>query len=38
MRDFFNDLMCEEFTKREVVLYGFVAPIVLIIVCLLVGA
>lgn len=38
MRELFADIMSEKFTMREVVLYGIVAPVVLIIVCLLAGA
>lgn len=38
MRELIDDILNEEFTKREVVVYGFVAPIVLIVVALLAGA
>lgn len=38
MKELIDDILNEEFTKREVVVYSFVAPIVLIVVALLAGA
>ena len=38
MKELIDDILNEEFTNREVVVYGFVAPVVLIVVCLLAGA
>ena len=30
-----NDILSENFTRREYVLYGIVAPLVLVLVCVL---
>lgn len=38
MKELIDDILNEEFTKREVVVYGFVAPVVLIVFALLAGA
>jgi len=38
MKELIDDILNEDFTKREVVVYGLVAPILLILVCLLAGA
>ena len=38
MKELIDDILNEEFTMREVVVYGFVSPVVLIVVCLLAGA
>ena len=42
MKDFFEimgkDIMSENFTSREYLVYGIVAPVVLVLVCGLVGS
>ena len=42
MKKFFEimgkDILSENFTKREYVVYGIVAPLVLVLVCVLAGS
>ena len=42
MKEFFEimgkDIMSENFTRREYVVYGIVAPLVLVLVCVLAGS
>jgi hypothetical protein len=42
MKEFFEimgkDIMSENFTRREYVVYGIVAPVLLVLVCGLVGS
>ena len=42
MKEFFEimgkDILSEKFTKREYVVYGIVAPLVLVLVCVLAGS
>lgn len=42
MKEFFKimgkDIMSENFTRKEYVVYGIVAPLVLVLVCGLVGS
>ena len=42
MKDFFEimgkDILSENFTRREYVVYGIVAPLVLVLVCGLAGS
>ena len=33
-----KDIMSENFTRREYVIYGIVAPLVLVLVCVLAGS
>lgn len=33
-----NDILSENFTRREYVVYGIVAPLVLVLVCVLAGS
>lgn len=37
MNDIIKDFLSEKFTRREYVVYGIVAPLVLVIVCGLAG-
>ena len=37
MNDIINDIKSEKFTRRQCVVYGIVAPLVLVLVCGLAG-
>lgn len=38
MNDIINDIKSEKFTSRQYVVYGIVAPLVLVLVCGLAGS
>lgn len=38
MKDLVNDIMSENFTKREFIIYGIVMPLALMVICAIAGS